>query len=64
MRYHARMKAEKEKAHQKLFDKEEISKIPAHSPIKIRHAEIGYTSFVWRRSVMVRKLLTDKSAML
>ena len=63
MRYRTRMKAKKEKAIQKLFDKEEILKIPAHSPIKNGHAEIGYTSFVWQRSVMVRKLLTDKPAM-
>ena len=55
-------KAKKEKAIQKLFQKEEYAKIPAHSPLKSKHSEIEYTSFVWRRSVMVRKSLTDKPA--
>ena len=62
MRYRAKMKAKKEKAVQKLFQKEEISNIPSHSPLKSKHPEVSFTSFVWRRSVMVRKLLTDKPA--
>ena len=49
---------------QKLFQKEECAKIPAHSPLKKKHPKIQYTSFVQQRSVMVRKLLllTDKPA--
>ena len=54
------MKAKKAKAVQKLFEQTEISKIPSHSPIKSKHPEIDYTSFVRRRSVMVCKLLTNK----
>ena len=46
MRYRARMKAKKAKAVQKLFEQTEISKIPSHSPIKSKHPEIDYTSFV------------------
>ena len=56
------MKAKKEAAKQKLFQKEECAKLPAYSPLKKKHPEIQYTSFVQRRSVMVRKLLTDKPA--
>ena len=55
-------KAKKEKAIQKLFEKEDCAKIPAHSPLKKKHSKIDYTSFVLRRSVMIRKLLTDKPA--
>ena len=62
MRYRAKMKAKKEKAVQKLFLKEEISNIPSHSPLKSKHPEVSFTSFVQRRSVMVCKLLTDKPA--
>ena len=53
-------KAKTEKAIQKLFQKEECAKIPAYNPLKKKHPEIQYTSFVQQRSVMVRKLLTDK----
>ena len=60
MRYCARMKAKKAKAVQKLFEQTEISKIPSYSPIKSKHPEIEYTSFVHQRSVMVHKLLTNK----
>ena len=62
MRYRAKVKARKEKAVQKLFQKEEISNIPSHSPLKRKHPEVSFISFVWRRSVMVHKLLTDKPA--
>ena len=54
------MRAKKNKAIQKLFLKEECSKIDAISPVKNKSPEIAYTSFVWRRSVQVRKLLTDR----
>ena len=40
------MKVKKEKAIQKLFQKEECAKIPAYSPLKKKHPEIQYTSFV------------------
>ena len=33
--------------------------VPKHSPFKIKYTDV-YTSFVCRRSVEVRKLLTDK----
>ena len=56
------MKAKKGTAKQKLSQKEECAKLPAYSPLKKKHPEIQYTSFVQRRSVMVRKLLTDKPA--
>ena len=56
------MKAKKAKAVQKLFEQTEISKIPSHSLIKSKHPEIEYT-FVCRRSVMVRKVLTNKPTM-
>ena len=46
MRYRAKMKAKKEKAVQKLFQKEEISNIPSHSPLKSKHPEVSFTSFV------------------
>ena len=54
------MKTKKYKAVQKLFKKEEMSKIPTHIPIKNKPPDAEYSSFVQRRSVMVRKLLTDK----
>ena len=56
------MKAKKEKAVQKFFQKEEISNIPSHSPLKSKHPEVSFTSFIRQRSVMVHKLLTDKHA--
>ena len=46
MRYRAKMKAKKEKAVQKLFQKEEISNIPSQSPLKSKHPEVSFTSFV------------------
>ena len=52
MRYQAKMKAKKEKAVQKLFQKEEISNIPSHSPLKSKHPDVSFTSFVWQRSVL------------
>ena len=54
-------KAKKNKAIQKLFQKE-CSKIPSYSPIKNENPEVAYTSFVWQRSVQVWKLLTDRPA--
>ena len=54
------MRAKQNKAIQKLFLKEECSKIEAISPIKNKSPEIAYTSFVQRRSVQVYKLLTDR----
>ena len=62
MRYHARLKAKKDKAVKQLFSKEENEQIPIHSPFKTKNPEIAYSSFVRRRSVMVQKLLTDKPA--
>ena len=62
MRYHARMKAKKEKAVKQLFSKEENEQIPIHSPFKTKNPEIACSSFVRHRSVMVQKLLTDKPA--
>ena len=62
MRYHARMKAKKEKALKQLFSTEENEEIPIHSPFKTKHPEIGSSSFVRCRSVLVQKLLTDKPA--
>ena len=62
MRYHARMKVKKDKAVKRLFLKEDNEQIPIHSPFKTKNPEIAYSSFVRRRSVMVRKLLTDKPA--
>ena len=55
-----RMRAKKNKAIQKLFEKEECFKIEAISPIKNKNPEVAYTSFVWLRSVQVQKLLTDR----
>ena len=40
------MKAKKETAKQKLFQKEECAKLPAYSPLKKKHPKIQYTSFV------------------
>ena len=54
------MRAKKNNAIQKLFLKEECSKIEATSPIKNKSPEIAYTSFVRRRSVQICKLLTDR----
>ena len=62
MRYHARLKAKKDKAVKQLFSKEENEQIPIHSPFKTKNPEIAYSSFVRHRSVMVQKLLTDKPA--
>ena len=62
MRYRARMKAKKEKAVKQFFSTEENEEIPIHSPFKAKHPEIGSSSFVRCRSVLVRKLLTDKPA--
>ena len=53
MRYHARMKAKKEKTVKQLFSKEENEQIPIHSPFKTKNPEIAYSSFVRCRSVMV-----------
>ena len=46
MRYRVRMRAQKNKAIQKLFEKEECSKIETISPIKNKNPEVAYTSFV------------------
>ena len=54
MRYHARMKAKKQKAVKELFSQEENEKIPIHSPFKAKDSEIRYTSFARCRSVMVQ----------
>ena len=54
MRYHARMKAKKQKAVKELFSQEENEKIPIHSPYKAKDSEIRYTSFARCRSVMVQ----------
>ena len=55
------MRAKKEKAVHKLFEKEEREKIPDYSPFKKRYPNM-YTSFVRRHSSMVCKLLTSKPA--
>ena len=61
MRYQALMKARKEKAVRKLFDKEQNQNIPDYSPFKRKYLNM-YTSFVRSRSSMVCKLLTSKPA--
>ena len=53
------MRNKKSKAVRKLIEKDESSKVPDYSPLKQKFPRL-YTSFVRRRSVMVRKLLTDK----
>ena len=55
------MKARKEKAVHKLFDKEQNQNIPDNSHFNRKYSNI-YTSFVRRRSSMVGKLLTSKPA--
>ena len=55
------MRAKKEKAVCKLFEKEESEKIPDYSPFKKKYSNM-YTSFVRRCSSMVHKLLTSKPA--
>ena len=62
MKYHARMKSKKQKVVKELFSQGKNENIPIHSPFKAKDPEIRYTSFVRRRSVMVRKLLTNKPA--
>ena len=62
MRYHARMKSKKQKVVKELFSQGKNENIPILSPFKAKDPEIRYTSFVRRRSVMVRKLLTNKPA--
>ena len=62
MRYHASMKSKKQKVVKELFSQGENEKIPVLSPFKAKDPEIRYTSFVRHRSVMVRKLLTNKPA--
>ena len=59
MRYRERMRNKKSKAVHKLIEKDESSKVPDYSPFKQKFPHL-YTSFIRRRSVMVRKLLTDK----
>ena len=61
MRYQACMKARKEKAVRKLFNKRQNQNIPDYSPFKRKYPNM-YTSFVGRRSSMVHKLLTSKLA--
>ena len=53
------MKAKKQKAVRKLIEDEENAQIPTYSPLKRKYPDLS-TSFVRRRSGMVRKLLTTK----
>ena len=53
MRYHARLKAKKDKAVKQLFSKKENEQIPIYSPFKTKNPEIAYSSFVRHRYVMV-----------
>ena len=59
MRYRERMRAKKQNAVCKLLDVEKNKEIPTYSPFKKEYSDIS-TSFVGRRSRMVRKLLTKK----
>ena len=59
MRYRERMRAKKQNAVRKLLEVEKNKEIPTYSPFKKKYPDIS-TSFVRRRSGMVRKLLTNK----
>ena len=61
MRYLARMRQKKQKAARKLLDEERNTEIPIHSPFKKKYPDLS-TSFVRRRSGMIRKLMTKKPA--
>ena len=62
MRYCARMKAKKQKAVKELFSQEENEKFLFIALSKLKIQKIRYASFVRCRSVIVRKLLTNKPA--